>query len=71
MRWIEDEGYDQELLQDGHGNRMSQWPDLKDHERVLVWIDGRFSHILPSGLHAYWTGQKEVRVEIVDARQPV
>src|SRR5258708_13187649 len=21
--------------------------DLKDHERALVWIDGRFSHILP------------------------
>jgi regulator of protease activity HflC (stomatin/prohibitin superfamily) len=43
--------------------------DLKDHERALVWIDGRFSHILPPGLHAYWLGQKEVRVEIVDARQ--
>ncbi len=43
--------------------------DLKDHERALVWIDGRFSHILPSGLHAYWTGQKEVRVELIDARQ--
>src|SRR5215467_10581235 len=43
--------------------------DLKDHQRALVWIDGRFSHVLPPGLHAYWTGQKEVRVEVVDARQ--
>jgi regulator of protease activity HflC (stomatin/prohibitin superfamily) len=43
--------------------------DLKDIERALVWIDGRFSHILPPGLHAYWLGQKEVRVEIIDARQ--
>jgi len=43
--------------------------DLKDHERALVWIDGRFSHILPPGLYAYWTGVKEVRVEIVDARK--
>jgi len=43
--------------------------DLKDHERALVWIDGRFSHILPPGQHAYWTGQREVRVEIVDSRQ--
>ena len=42
--------------------------DLKDHERALVWIEGRFSHILPAGRYAYWTGQKEVRVEIVDAR---
>ncbi len=42
--------------------------DLKDHERGLVWIEGRFSHVLPPGLYAYWTGQKEVRVEVVDAR---
>lgn len=42
--------------------------DLKDYERALVWIDGRFSHILPPGLYAYWTALREVRVEIVDAR---
>ena len=30
--------------------------DLKDYERALVWIDGRFSHVLPPGLYAYWTG---------------
>ena len=42
--------------------------DLKDHERALVWIENRFSHLLPSGLYAYWTEQKNVRVEVVDAR---
>jgi regulator of protease activity HflC (stomatin/prohibitin superfamily) len=42
--------------------------DLKDHERALVWIENRFSHILPSGLYAYWNGKKNVRVEVVDAR---
>lgn len=42
--------------------------DLKDHERGLVSIDGRFSHVLPPGLYAYWTGFKGVQVEIVDAR---
>ncbi len=42
--------------------------DLKDHERALIWIDGRFSHILPPGLHAFWTGQREVCAEVVDAR---
>ena len=42
--------------------------DLKDDERALVWIEERFSHVLPAGLYAYWTGQKKVRVEIVDAR---
>ncbi len=43
--------------------------DLKDYERGLVWIEGRFSHILPPGLYAYWTGVKDVRVEVVDARK--
>jgi regulator of protease activity HflC (stomatin/prohibitin superfamily) len=43
--------------------------DLKDYERALVWIDGRFSHVLPPGLYAYWTGQRDVRVETIDARK--
>src|SRR5260370_11135453 len=42
--------------------------DLKDHERALVWIDGRFIHLLPPGLSAYWTTARDVRVEVVDAR---
>jgi regulator of protease activity HflC (stomatin/prohibitin superfamily) len=42
--------------------------DLKDYERALVWIDGRFSHVLPPGLHAYWTTVRDVKVETVDAR---
>lgn len=43
--------------------------DLKDHERALVWIDNRFSQLLPPGQYVYWTGQKDVRVEVVDVRQ--
>ncbi len=43
--------------------------DLKDHQRALVWIEGRFSHILPPGLFAYWTGLREVKVEVIDARR--
>jgi regulator of protease activity HflC (stomatin/prohibitin superfamily) len=42
--------------------------DLKDYERALVWIDGRFSHVLPPGLAAYWTTFCDLKVEIVDAR---
>lgn len=42
--------------------------DLQDYERALVWIDGRFSHVLPPGLFAYWTGAKEVRIEVIDGR---
>lgn len=43
--------------------------DLKDNDRGLVWVERRFSHILPPGLYAYWTGQKDVRVEVVDASE--
>ncbi len=42
--------------------------DLKDYERGLVWIDGRFSHVVPAGQYAYWTTHRKVKVEIVDAR---
>jgi hypothetical protein len=40
--------------------------DLKDHDRGLVSIEGRFSHVLPPGLYAYWTGLKDV--EVIDPR---
>ena len=43
--------------------------DLKDYERALIWIDGRFSHVLPPGLYAYWTGLRQVKVEVIDARK--
>lgn len=43
--------------------------DLKDYERALVWIEGRFSHILPPGLYAYWTTLRDVKVEVIDARR--
>src|SRR5881409_1979746 len=46
----------------------AQVVDLKDYERALVWVDGRFSHVLPPGLYAYWTTYRAVRIEIVDAR---
>ena len=42
--------------------------DLKDHERALVWIENRFSHVLPAGQYVDWTGQKQVRVEVLDIR---
>ncbi len=42
--------------------------DLQEHQRALVWIDNRFSRVLPAGLHAFWTGQRQVRTEVLDAR---
>jgi regulator of protease activity HflC (stomatin/prohibitin superfamily) len=43
--------------------------DLKDHQRGLVWVEGRFSQLLAPGLSAYWNGVRNVHVETIDARQ--
>jgi regulator of protease activity HflC (stomatin/prohibitin superfamily) len=42
--------------------------DMKDYERALVWIDGRFTKILDAGQYAIWCKFRKVDVEIVDAR---
>ena len=42
--------------------------DLKDHERAIVWVDGRLEAVLKPGLYALWTVFHDVRVEVVDAR---
>lgn len=42
--------------------------DLTDHERALVWLDGRLSALCGAGLHAIWKIGRVVRVERVDAR---
>ena len=42
--------------------------DLRDDQRALVWIDRRFAGIVEKGVHAVWTTEYDIRVEIVDAR---
>lgn len=42
--------------------------DLKDHERAVVWIDGRIDAVCSTGLYVLWTVKHEVRVETIDAR---
>lgn len=42
--------------------------DLKDHERALVWIDGRLEAVCGPGLSALWTVYRDVRVERIDSR---
>jgi regulator of protease activity HflC (stomatin/prohibitin superfamily) len=42
--------------------------DLKDYERALVWIDGRFDRVLTPGQYAIWTEFRKIENEIVDAR---
>jgi regulator of protease activity HflC (stomatin/prohibitin superfamily) len=42
--------------------------DLNDHERAVVWVNGRFEAVLKPGLYALWTVFHDVRVEVFDAR---
>jgi len=42
--------------------------DLKDHERALVFVDGRVEAVLKPGLYALWTVFHDVKVETFDAR---
>lgn len=43
--------------------------DLRDWQRALVWVDGRFDRILKPGLYAIWKKVRDIRVEILDARE--
>ena len=43
--------------------------DLKDHERALIWIDGRFEGILSPDMYVFWNGMRDVRVETIDTRE--
>jgi len=63
--WLDDEQLDL-IVKSGALTDLAEVIDLKDSQRALVWIDGRFSRILEPGLYAYWTGTRDVRVEIVD-----
>ena len=65
--WIENDKLDV-IVKSGALAELAKIVDLKDHERALVWIEGRFSRILRPGLYAYWIGFKDVRVEVIDAR---
>jgi regulator of protease activity HflC (stomatin/prohibitin superfamily) len=66
--WLADEQLDI-IVKSGALAGQAEVVDLKDHQRALVWIDGRFARILGPGLHAYWLGHRDVRVEVVDAGQ--
>ena len=66
--WLEHDKLDV-IVKSGALVGLAEVIDLKDHQRALVWIEGRFSHVLPPGLYAYWTGFKDVRVEVIDARE--
>ncbi len=66
--WLVDEKLDV-IVKSGALAGKAEVIDLKDWQRALVWIDGRFARILGAGLYAFWTGVRDVRVEIVDSRE--
>jgi regulator of protease activity HflC (stomatin/prohibitin superfamily) len=66
--WLVDEQLDV-IVKSGLLAGQAEVIDLKDFQRALVWIDGRFARILGPGLYTYWLGLRDVRVEVVDARQ--
>jgi regulator of protease activity HflC (stomatin/prohibitin superfamily) len=43
--------------------------DLADHERALVWREGRLFAICGSGRHAFWREPYALEVEVFDARR--
>ncbi|MGB0372816.1 MAG: slipin family protein [Opitutales bacterium] len=40
--------------------------DLKDSQRAIIWLDGRFYGILKAGLYGYWKAPVKTEVEIVE-----
>jgi regulator of protease activity HflC (stomatin/prohibitin superfamily) len=42
--------------------------ELREHERALVWSDGRLRCVLVPGRAAFWKALREVKVEVHDAR---
>jgi regulator of protease activity HflC (stomatin/prohibitin superfamily) len=56
------------IVKSGALDGLARVVDLKDYQRALVWLDGRFSHVLPPGLYAYWTTYRDVRIEVINAQ---
>ena len=59
----------QEIIKSGQLGDRATVVDLKDHERALVWLDGRLFQIIDSGIHVFWRALNDVIVEPIDARQ--
>jgi regulator of protease activity HflC (stomatin/prohibitin superfamily) len=65
--WLDHKDLDVIAKSGALGNE-AQVIDLEDHERAVVWVDGRIEAALKPGLYALWTVFHDVRVETFDAR---
>jgi regulator of protease activity HflC (stomatin/prohibitin superfamily) len=63
--WLRHEDIDV-IVKSGLVNDDAVVLDLLDHERALVWIDGRFDRIARPGRHILWRVDHDVRVEVAD-----
>jgi len=59
-----------EIIRSGLLAEYAEIIDLKDNERALLWIEGRFQHVLPPGRYAVWKRLRDVHVERVSAEDP-
>lgn len=66
--WLEHEDLDV-IVKSGALEGHAMVLDLKDDQRALVWIDGRFEKVLGPGLYALWTKVRDVQAEIINARK--
>jgi len=66
--WFRHAELDQ-VIRSGALKEKVEFLDLNDHQRALIWIDGRFKGIAQPGLHGLWKEPGETRFEIVDIRR--
>ncbi|MBI3037863.1 slipin family protein [bacterium] len=59
-----------EIIQSGLLDEFLEVVDLKDNERALLWVDGRFERILSTGKHAIWKRFRELRIERISTDDP-
>ena len=57
------------MVRSGRLGREVRVVDLKTHQRAIVWADGRLELVLKPGVYALWTALREVRVDVIDARE--
>lgn len=62
--WLESDKIDL-IVKSGIANDFLTVVDLKDNQRALVWVEGRFNRILSPGLYALWNRVKDVKVEVI------
>ncbi|MBN2443591.1 MAG: slipin family protein, partial [Spirochaetales bacterium] len=68
--WLKSKNLDI-IIKSGIANEFLTIIDLKDNERALVWIENRFARILSPGIYALWNSIKKIKVEIVNAEEPL